>query len=164
MAGIKVPVILGPTGVGKSRAAFELAQALGGEILVCDSRQVYDRLDIATNKPSPEEMREVRYHLVGIADPARLFTVFDFVQAAGAALAEITARGRIAIVEGGSMLWADALMDGFSLAGVPPRPERRMSATVPGWFEPSRCWRWRARRWSACAGAPRRPGHRSGSG
>jgi tRNA dimethylallyltransferase len=125
MAGIKVPVILGPTGVGKSRAAFELAQALEGEILVCDSRQVYDRLDIATNKPSPEEMRVVRYHLVGIADPARLFTVFDFVQAAGAALAEITARGRIAIVEGGSMLWADALMDGFSLAGVPPRPERR---------------------------------------
>ncbi|MDQ6921440.1 MAG: hypothetical protein M3170_07570, partial [Candidatus Dormibacteraeota bacterium] len=64
-------------------------------------------------------------HLVGIADPARLFTVFDFVQAAGAALAEIAARGRIAIVEGGSVLWADALMDGFSLAGVPPRPERR---------------------------------------
>lgn len=125
MEGVRVPVILGPTAVGKSRAAFELARALGGEIVVCDSRQVYDRLDIATNKPSAADMREVSYHLVGVADPARLFTVHDFVQAAGVALAGIVARGRLAIVEGGSMLWADALMDGFSLAGVPPRPERR---------------------------------------
>jgi tRNA dimethylallyltransferase len=125
MTATRVPVILGPTGVGKSQAAFELARALDAEIVVCDSRQVYDRLDIATNKPSPEEMLQVPYHLVGIADPARRFTAFDFVQAAGVALEEIVARGRLAIVEGGSMLWADALMDGFSLAGVPPRPERR---------------------------------------
>jgi len=122
---MKVPVILGPTGVGKSRAAFEVARALEGEIIVCDSRQVYDRLDIATNKPSPQEMRSVPYHLVGIADPTRLFTVFDFVQAATAALAQIAARGRLAIVEGGSMLWTDALLDGFSLGGVARRPDRR---------------------------------------
>jgi tRNA dimethylallyltransferase len=122
---MKIPVIVGPTGVGKSRAAFEVARSLGGEIVVCDSRQVYDRLDIATNKPPPEDMREVPYHLVGFADPARLFNVFDFVRAASAALGDIASRGRPAVVEGGSMLWADALMDGFSLAGVPPRPERR---------------------------------------
>jgi tRNA dimethylallyltransferase len=122
---LKVPVILGPTGVGKSRAAFEVARALRGEILVCDSRQVYDRLDIATNKPAPEEMRAVPYHLVGVADPATAFTVFDFVQAAGSAVSEISERGRLPIVEGGSMLWADALLDGFSLTGVPPRPDRR---------------------------------------
>ncbi|MBJ7599890.1 MAG: tRNA (adenosine(37)-N6)-dimethylallyltransferase MiaA [Candidatus Nephthysia bennettiae] len=125
LAAMRVPVILGPTGVGKSRAAFEVARALDAEIVVCDSRQVYDRLDIATNKPSAAELREVRYHLVGFADPAGLFTVFDFVEAATAALADIAARGRIAVVEGGSMLWADALMDGFSLAGVAPRPDRR---------------------------------------
>jgi tRNA dimethylallyltransferase len=122
---MKIPVIVGPTGVGKSRAAFEVARSLGGEIVVCDSRQVYDRLDIATNKPPPEDMREVPYHLVGFADPARLFNVFDFVRVASAALGDIASRGRPAVVEGGSMLWADALMDGFSLAGVPPRPERR---------------------------------------
>jgi tRNA dimethylallyltransferase len=125
LAGMRVPVILGPTGVGKSRAAFEVARALDAEIVVCDSRQVYDRLDIATNKPSAAEQHQVRYHLVGVADPAGLFTVFDFVEAATAALADIAARGRIAVVEGGSMLWADALMDGFSLAGVAPRGERR---------------------------------------
>jgi tRNA dimethylallyltransferase len=118
-------MILGPTGIGKSRAAFELARALGGEIVVCDSRQVYDRLDIATNKPSPEQLRQVRYHLVGIADPRTTYTVFEFVEAANRAIADIAARGRLPIVEGGSMLWADALAEGFSLAGVPPRPERR---------------------------------------
>ena len=122
---LKVPAILGPTGVGKSRAAFEVARRLGGEIVVCDSRQVYDRLDIATNKPSREEMREVPYHLVGVADPSTTFNVFHFVQAAGAAVVDIAGRGRLPIVEGGSMLWADALLDGFSLAGVAPRPERR---------------------------------------
>ena len=102
-----------------------MARALGGEIVVCDSRQVYDRLDIATNKPSPEDMREVRHHLVGIADPGSTCTVFEFVAAANAAIAGIAARGRLPVVEGGSMLWADALAEGFSLAGVPPRPERR---------------------------------------
>ena len=127
MGGVmtQVPMILGPTGIGKSRAAFELARELGGEIVVCDSRQVYDRLDIATNKPSPEDMREVRYHLVGVADPRTTYTAFEFVAAANAAIAGVTARGRVPIVEGGSMLWADALAEGFSLAGVPPRPERR---------------------------------------
>jgi len=93
--------------------------------VVCDSRQVYDRLDIATNKPSREAMRLVRYHLVGTADPASTYTVFEFVEAANAAIADITARGKLPIVEGGSMLWADALAEGFSLAGVAPRPNRR---------------------------------------
>jgi tRNA dimethylallyltransferase len=93
--------------------------------VVCDSRQVYDRLDIATNKPSPEAMREVPYHLVGVADPRTTYNVFQFVEAANAAIAAIGARGRLPIVEGGSMLWADALAEGFSLAGVPPQPERR---------------------------------------
>jgi tRNA dimethylallyltransferase len=121
----KVPMILGPTGIGKSRAAFEIARALGGEIVVCDSRQVYDELDIATNKPSPEDLRAVPYHLVGVADPRTTYSAFEFVAAANAAIADIAARGRVPVVEGGSMLWADALADGFSLSGVPPRPGRR---------------------------------------
>lgn len=118
-------MILGPTGIGKSQAAFEIARRRGGEVIVCDSRQVYDRLDIATNKPSPAQLREVRYHLVGVADPRTAYTVFDFVEAANAAISDIVARGRVPVVEGGSMLWADALAGGFSLAGVAPRPQRR---------------------------------------
>ena len=122
---VRVPVLLGPTGVGKSRAAFEVALARGGEIVVCDSRQVYDRLDIASNKPLPEQARLVRYHLVGVADPRTVFNAFDFVRAANQAIHDIARRGRLPVVEGGSMLWADALMDGFSLGQVAPRPERR---------------------------------------
>jgi tRNA dimethylallyltransferase len=118
-------MVLGPTGIGKSRAAYEVARALGGEIVVCDSRQVYDRLDIATNKPPPEWRRQVPYHLVGVADPRTTYTAFQFAEAANAAIADISARGLVAIVEGGSMLWADALAEGFSLAGVAPDPARR---------------------------------------
>ena len=125
LAGLQVPVILGPTGIGKSRVAFELALALGGEIVVCDSRQVYAELDIATNKPLPAALAEVHHHLVGIANPRTVFNAHDFVVAAGRALVEIAGRGRRPIIEGGSVLWTDALCDGLSLAGVPPQPDRR---------------------------------------
>lgn len=117
--------VLGPTGIGKSDAAFALARALDAEIVVCDSRQVYRELDIATNKPDPARMAAVLYHLVGVADPRGTFSVFQFVEAARRAVEDIAGRGRLAILEGGSMLWADALLDGFSLAGVAPNPERR---------------------------------------
>lgn len=125
LSGLKVPVIVGPTGIGKSRVALELAAALGGEIVVADSRQVYAELDIATNKPLPAAREAARYHLVGIADPRTVFNAHDFVAAATSALAEIAGRGRLPIVEGGSVLWTDALCDGLSLAGVAPRPARR---------------------------------------
>ncbi len=120
-----VPVIVGPTGIGKSQLAFELARKLGGEIVVADSRQVYERLDIATNKPSPEQRREVRYHMIDFVDPATTFNAAQYVQGARAAIDGIHARGKVAIVEGGTMLYVDALCDGFSLAGIPPDPELR---------------------------------------
>jgi tRNA dimethylallyltransferase len=116
----RVPVIVGPTGIGKSAIAFELASKIGGEIVVADSRQVYERLDIATNKPSPEQRRRVRYHMIDFVDPAKTFNAAEYVQGARAAIANIAARGHVPIVEGGTMLYVDALCDGFSLTGVPP--------------------------------------------
>ena len=118
-------MILGPTGIGKSRAAFEVARVLGGEVVVADSRQVYRELDIATNKPSPEERAAVRYHCIDLVEPDQPFSVYDFVQAATAAIEDVAGRGLLPIVEGGSVLYVDALTDGFSLAGVEPRRERR---------------------------------------
>ena len=120
-----VPVIVGPTGVGKSQLAFELARKLGGEIVVADSRQVYQRLDIATNKPSPEQRRAVRYHMIDFVDPATSFNAAQYVAGARAAIDDIASRGRVPIVEGGTMLYVDALCDGFSLAGIPPNAELR---------------------------------------
>jgi tRNA dimethylallyltransferase len=121
----RVPVIVGPTGIGKSQLAFELAVRLGGEIVVADSRQVYQRLDIATNKPSPEMRGRVRYHMIDFVDPALNFNAAQYVRGATAAIDDIATRGRVPIVEGGTMLYVDALSDGFTLTGIPPNPALR---------------------------------------
>jgi tRNA dimethylallyltransferase len=120
-----VPVIVGPTGIGKSSLAVELAIELGGEIVVADSRQVYQRLDIATNKPTPEARRRVRYHMIDFVDPAATFNAAEYVAGARVAIEDIAARGRVPIIEGGTMLYVDALCDGFTLTGVPPDPVLR---------------------------------------
>jgi tRNA dimethylallyltransferase len=121
-----VPVIVGPTGIGKSHLAFRLAIELEGEIVVADSKQVYQRLNIATNKPTEQQRRAVPYHMVDFVDPAATtFNASEYVHGARAAFADIEARRRLAIVEGGTMLYVDALCDGFSLTGVPPNPELR---------------------------------------
>jgi tRNA dimethylallyltransferase len=121
----RVPVIVGPTGIGKSALAFDLAVTLGGEIVVADSRQVYERLDIATNKPSEAQRRRVPYHMIDFVDPAAGFNAAEYVEGARAAIDDIAARGLVPIVEGGTMLYVDALCDGFSLTGVPPNPMLR---------------------------------------
>ena len=121
----KVPIFVGPTGIGKSRVAFEVARELDGEIVVADSRQVYRQLDIATNKPPPEWRREVRYHMIDLVAPSAQFNAAQWVKGAREAIDGIAARGRLPIVEGGTMLYVDALADGLTLAGVPPDPELR---------------------------------------
>jgi tRNA dimethylallyltransferase len=121
----RVIALLGPTGAGKSDAAYALATRLGAEIVVCDSRQVYRELDIATNKPPPDELARVPHHLVNVADPRQTFTVHDFQRVATQVVLEIAARGRVAVLEGGSTLWADALLDGYVLPGGPPREALR---------------------------------------
>ena len=82
-------------------------------------------LDIATNKPSPEQRQRVRYHMIDFVDPAGSFNAAQFVEGARAAIDDILARGRTPIVEGGTMLYVDALTEGFSLAGVPPNSALR---------------------------------------
>ena len=117
--------MVGPTGIGKSRVAFDLARELDGEVVVADSRQVYQMLDIATNKPVPEQRQRVPYHMIDFVDPASSFNASEYVQGARAAIDGILARGRAPIVEGGTMLYVEALTEGLSLAGVPPNPGLR---------------------------------------
>lgn len=121
----RVIVIVGPTGIGKSQLAFELALKLVGEVVVADSRQVYRVLDIATNKPPPEHRRAVPYHMIDFVDPVASFNVAEYVQGARAAIEAVLQRGRVPIIEGGTMLYVDALTEGLSLAGVPPNPALR---------------------------------------
>jgi tRNA dimethylallyltransferase len=94
-------------------------------VLVADSRQVYRELDIATNKPDPEWRRQIRYHMIDLVPPTAQFNVADWVDGARRAINDISSRGRLPIVEGGTMLYVDALADGFTLAGVPRDPELR---------------------------------------
>jgi tRNA dimethylallyltransferase len=122
---LTVPVIVGPTGIGKSQLAFELALQLDGEIVVADSRQVYQRLDIATNKPTREQRRRVRYHMIDFVDPSTNFNAAQYVEGARAAIEDVSSRGKLPIVEGGTMLYVDALCDGFTLTGIPPNPALR---------------------------------------
>ena len=121
----RVPVIVGPTGIGKSQLAFDLALSIGAEIVVADSRQVYEQLDIATNKPSPEMRSRMHYHMIDFVDPSLDFNAAQYVQGASTAIEEIAARGRVPIVEGGTMLYVDALCDGFTLTGIPPNRQLR---------------------------------------
>lgn len=106
-------VILGPTAVGKSRKAVDLALRFGGEIVNGDSVQVYRGFDIGADKPSPGSRRGVPHHLIDIVDPAVQFTAADFVREALEAAREIAGRRRLPLVVGGTGLYLKALLDGL---------------------------------------------------
>jgi tRNA dimethylallyltransferase len=111
--------IVGPTASGKSAVALTVATALGDvEIVSLDSMQVYRGMDIGTAKPSPTEQAAVRHHLVDVADPSEEWSVRATQTAAQAAVADIEARGRRALLVGGTGLYVRAVVDGLS---VPPR-------------------------------------------
>lgn len=107
-------VIVGPTAVGKSSLGVELALRLKGEIISGDSVQVYRKLDIGSAKPTPEEQKGVRHHLIDILDPREPFTAATFQRLARDLITEIQARDRVPIVVGGTGLYIRAVLDGFS--------------------------------------------------
>jgi len=107
-------VVLGPTATGKSALGMRLAEELDGEIINADALQVYRGLDIGTAKPSAQMRRAVAHHLIDILDPSERFSAGEFARRARGAIAEIGARGRTAIVVGGSGLYLRALLEGMS--------------------------------------------------
>jgi tRNA dimethylallyltransferase len=111
--------ILGPTASGKSDLALALARRLGGEIVSCDSQQVYVGMDIGTAKPTPAERAEVPHHLLDLVRPDETFHAARWASLARAALADIAARGRLPIVVGGTGLYFRALTAGFFEAPPP---------------------------------------------
>jgi tRNA dimethylallyltransferase len=120
----RLVVILGPTGVGKSAAGVYLARRFGGEIINCDSMQVYRGFDIGTDKPTPEMRKQVPHHLLDIVEAADQFTAADFVRQALAALRLIEGRGRLPFIVGGTGLYLKALLDGL-FPGPGRNPELR---------------------------------------
>lgn len=109
----RVLVILGPTGVGKTKVSLEVADKLHGEIICADSRQIYRFMDIGTAKPEPEERRRIVHHLIDIVDPDEKFTVADFAREAKKIITDLMARKKQPVVVGGTGLYMRALTKGF---------------------------------------------------
>ena len=107
--------IAGPTASGKSSRAVEEALARNGEIISVDSRQVYRGLDIGTEKITTEEMRGVPHHLIDIRDPEENYSAGDFVADAARLIREITERGKLPILVGGTHFYFDALLSGLPM-------------------------------------------------
>jgi tRNA dimethylallyltransferase len=105
--------VVGPTAAGKSALALRIARAFSGEIVSCDSLQVYRGLDIGSAKPSPEERRLVPHHLIDVVDPGEEFSAAEYARRARGAIQDIAARGRLPVVVGGTGLYLKALLEGL---------------------------------------------------
>ena len=117
----RLVVILGPTASGKSALGISLAERLGGEILVCDSTQVYRHFDIGTGKVPLAEQRGIPHHLVDLVEPQDVFTAGDYRRRALDALEDLRRRGKLPIITAGTGLYLRALLEG--LADAPERSE-----------------------------------------
>ena len=108
--------IAGPTASGKSALAVELAKEYHGEVVSCDSMQVYRRMDIGTAKPTREEMQGIPHHMIDVAEPDEDFSVSRYCRLAAPIVDDIVSRGKTAIIVGGTGLYIDSLISGRSFA------------------------------------------------
>jgi tRNA dimethylallyltransferase len=113
--------IVGPTGAGKSELAIRMAEKLDGEIVNCDSMQIYRGFNIGTAKVPWEERRGIPHHLIDVVEPENVFTAGEYSRRAREIVAEITRRGKVPIVAGGTGFYLRALLDGLS--SLPPRSD-----------------------------------------
>ena len=113
----KIIVIVGPTAVGKTALAIEVAQRFQGEVISGDSQQVYRTLDIGTAKASPEEQAATPHHLIDVREVTETYSAYDFVKEASQAIDEIQGRGHLPIIAGGTGLYVQSLLEGYHLGG-----------------------------------------------
>ena len=111
--------IAGPTASGKTALAVELAKDLSGEVVSCDSMQVYRRMDIGTAKPTVAEMQGIVHHMIDVAEPDEDFSVSRYCAMASPIVDDIVARGKTAIIAGGTGLYMDSLIRGNAFAPFP---------------------------------------------
>ena len=115
----RIICIAGPTASGKTALAVELAKELNGEVVSCDSMQVYRRMDIGTAKPTKDEMQGIAHHMLDVADPEEDFSVSRYCAMAEPIVADILRRGKTAIIAGGTGLYMDSLIRGNAFAPFP---------------------------------------------
>ena len=133
----RLVAIVGPTGVGKSRIALQLARELGGEVVSADSRQVYRHMDIGTAKPTAEEQSIVPHTVFDIIDPDEDFSLAQYQRLAYEEIDDIHRRGGLPFLVGGSGLYVWAVLEGWQIPRVPPdagfrRSLEKLAADVGG--------------------------------
>ena len=111
--------IAGPTASGKTALAVALAKEVNGEVVSCDSMQVYKGMDIGTAKPTVEEMEGIPHHMLSVAEPDEDFSVSRYCEMAAPIVDDIVARGKVAIIAGGTGLYMDSLVRGNAFAPFP---------------------------------------------
>ena len=125
-----VVAVVGPTASGKSALAVEVALALDGEVVNADAFQLYRGMDVGTAKPTGAERRTVPHHLLDVLDVTREATVAGYQRAAAAVLDDVAARGRPAVLVGGSGLYVRAVLDGLEIPPTDPAVRARLEAEL----------------------------------
>jgi tRNA dimethylallyltransferase len=113
-------VVVGPTAAGKTALAVRLAEAVGGEIVSADSRQIFRGMDVGTAKATPEEQARAPHHLLDVVDPDETLGLAQFQEMAFSAISDITARGRVPFLVGGTGQYVMAVIEGWQVPRVPP--------------------------------------------
>ena len=117
--------IAGPTASGKTAFAVAMAKELNGEVVSCDSMQIYRRMDIGTAKPTADEMQNIPHHMIDVAEPDEDFSVSRYCEMATPIIDDIIARGKTAIIAGGTGLYMDSLIRGNAFAPYPSTGRRQ---------------------------------------
>lgn len=115
-----VLAVVGPTASGKTKLAIELASALNGEVIACDSRTVYRYMDIGTAKPTMEERKGIKHHLLDVVDPDQVYTAATFKKDASVVIEDLFSREKLPIVCGGTGLYSRVLLEGLNIPEVEP--------------------------------------------
>lgn len=122
---IKIVAVVGPTASGKTALSIELAKKFNGEIISCDSMQVYRDMNIGTAKPDEAEMDGIKHHMLDFADPKQIYTCADYVRDAQKSIDEIVSRGKVPVICGGTGLYLESLLRGGSFEETETDPEYR---------------------------------------
>jgi tRNA dimethylallyltransferase len=145
LAGVRTAILVGPTGIGKTAVALELARWWPLEVVSADSRQIYRGLDVSTAKPTPAERRRVPHHLLDRVGPGERFSAGRFAVEAAEVISDIRRRGRQPVVVGGTGLYVRALVDGLFAEPPLDRPARDRLARVTASMDHTALVRWASR-------------------
>lgn len=145
MAGARTPILVGPTGVGKTAVALALGAILPIEVVSADSRQVYRGLDIVTAKATPRERQRVTHHLIDLIRPGERYSAGRFAVEAAEVISSIRQRGNLPVIVGGTGLYVKALVHGLFAEPPLDRPRRGQMSAVTAGMDHATLVRWASR-------------------